>query len=70
MVKKVEGEYEKPRFFRDRRDKEKLSTKRETPKSPPYERERKNWVVDGLGEDDFDATDIAPDSFSDEQPEG
>lgn len=57
MGKKSESEYEKPRFFRDRRDKEKISSKREAPKNPPYERPKKNWthavVVDGLGEDDF-----------------
>jgi len=58
MTSKDSSDYEKPRFFRDRRDKEKISKKREAPKSPPYERDHKNWthavVVDGLGEDFLD----------------
>lgn len=44
MVKKPEDDYSKPRKFRDRRDKEKISSKREAPKNPPYEREHKNWT--------------------------
>jgi hypothetical protein len=45
MVKSTKSDsYEKPRRFRDRRDKEKISTKRDAPKNPPYERDHKNWT--------------------------
>lgn len=49
---------EKPRFFRDRRDKEKLTVKRETPKSPPYERPRKDWKQDAVIEEDADGVHV------------